>query len=423
MTSTEPPAGIALLCDHDGRVLEIMRDDLALSSQFEMGKPLPLLVDRASLPKALSFLIDLRAQGAAFQWEMNVPFRGEVITLHFAGASMGAQLVVVAGRSSDSVLDLYQDLVEMNADQATALRVALKACADHTEANPDVRYYEELSRLNNEMANLQRELAKKNAELEQLDQLKDQFLGIAAHDLRSPLSVIRGYAEFMLEDSSGQFGNEHLQFLRKILTSAEYMLQLVDDLLDVSTIEAGQLSLSLEPTDLVALIQRCVALNEILAERKGVVLELAHDAPLPRLVLDGARIEQALNNLLSNAIKYSYPGTRVTVRTSQGDGCATVSVVDRGPGIAAGQLERLFQWFGTPGTRGTAGERGTGLGLAIAKKIVTEHGGRIWVESKEGKGSAFHIALPVDRTELCTASSPQVAQPAADSRHNPEARE
>jgi signal transduction histidine kinase len=257
--------------------------------------------------------------------------------------------------------------------------------------------YDELSRLNNELANLQRELAKKNAELERLNRLKDQFLGMAAHDLRTPLSIILGYSSFLQEDLVGALGEEQAEFLSVIRSSSRFMLHLVNSLLDVATIESGKLELDLQPTDLAELVARNVTLNAALAEGKQIRLACECDESLPPMALDGPKIEQVLNNLLSNAIKFSYPEGRVEVRLVRQGNHALLSVADHGRGIPEEQLDALFQWFARSRAKGTAGEKGTGLGLAIAQKIVEGHMGGIWVESAVGQGSTFFVSLPIQK--------------------------
>jgi signal transduction histidine kinase len=267
--------------------------------------------------------------------------------------------------------------------------------ATQADAQRGADGYDELSRLNNESANLQRELAKKNAELERLNALKDRFLGMAAHDLRTPLSIMLGFSEFLLEDLAVLLDGQHLEFLSVIRSSSRFMLRLVNGLLDVATIESGRLELDLQPTDLAALVERNVALNGVLAEAKEIGLSFHHDGRVPPMALDGPRIEQVLNNLLSNAVKYSYPGSSVEVRLIRRADQALISVVDRGQGISPDQVDDLFQWFARSRVKGTAGESGTGLGLAIAQRIVEGHGGDIWVDSELGKGSTFYVSLPI----------------------------
>ncbi len=173
------------------------------------------------------------------------------------------------------------------------------------------------------------------------------------------------------------------------------MLQMVEDLLDVSAIESGRLVLSPKPTDLVALIDRNVALNTILAEGKQIRLSFQHDQSPPSVLLDPVKTEQVLNNLISNAVKFSHPGSQVAIGLDQQEDQVVISVRDEGQGIPADELDRLFKWFGRTSVRGTEGERSTGLGLAIARRIVEGHQGRMWVESQVGEGSTFYVALPI----------------------------
>jgi signal transduction histidine kinase len=170
---------------------------------------------------------------------------------------------------------------------------------------------------------------------------------------------------------------------------------MVDDLLDVSAIESGRLSLALQPTDLDALVEHNVALNRVLAEEKQIRLAFQTDGDLPPLYLDRAKIEQVLNNLISNAVKFSYPASSVEIYVSRDQDRALISVRDQGQGIPAAELDNLFKWFGKTSVKGTEGESSSGLGLAIAHKIVLGHHGAIWVESEVDKGSTFYVSLPI----------------------------
>jgi signal transduction histidine kinase len=172
------------------------------------------------------------------------------------------------------------------------------------------------------------------------------------------------------------------------------MLQMVNDLLDVAEIESGQLRLDLRPEDMAALVERNVALNQVLAARKGIELILTQDEGIPTTLADGSKIEQVLNNLIGNAVKFSYPGSTVQVHMACENGRMVISVRDEGPGIPASERDRLFQPFAKTSVKSTGGEKGTGLGLAIVKRIVLEHGGDIWVESEVGRGTTFYVSLP-----------------------------
>ncbi len=394
MTPSTPSRGLALLCDADSNIIQIVRDDLGLG--ITPGQPLARVVERGSLIKALNFWTELKLRGAAFDWELNVPRGEEIVTLHFAGGAVNAHYLVVAATNGKIAQALYEEMMRMGNEQTNALRAALKAHAEAARAHAerDSALYDELSRLNNELVAMQRELAKKNVELEQLNALKNQFLVIAAHDLRNPLSVIMSYSEFLKEDAGAVLNDEQREFLDIIRASSRFMLNLVNNLLDVAQIEAGQLRLDLQPLDLVALIRHNIMLNRVLAAKKQIEIELM-DEPLPLLLLDASKIEQVLNNLLSNAIKFSPPRTTIRVRVTRADDQVLLAVQDQGPGIPPNELDKLFKPFQRTSVKSTAGEKGTGLGLSIVKKIVEGHHGKIWVESQVGQGTTFFVALPL----------------------------
>jgi two-component system, sensor histidine kinase len=231
-------------------------------------------------------------------------------------------------------------------------------------------------------------------ELERLNELKNEFLGMAAHDLRNPIGEILILAEVLGDEVATVLNEEQLRYLSGIRKSSKFMLQLIDELLDVASIEAGLLHLDRRRSDLGKMLKRNVRLNAKLARQKQIQVDLQIEGALPKLSFDEGKIEQVLNNLISNAVKFSQPGTVVEVRAGVHDGSMLISVRDQGPGIPETEREKLFQPFGRTSVRGTASERSTGLGLAIARKIVEGHGGRIWMESQVGVGSVFLFTLP-----------------------------
>jgi PAS domain S-box-containing protein len=239
------------------------------------------------------------------------------------------------------------------------------------------------------------EIAQKNAELAKLNELKNQLLGMAAHDLRNPLTVVNTASSFLLDDASRLLSEEKKHdFMRRINANGEFMLRLIDNLLDVAKIESGRLDLELATGDLCGLIEENLTMNRMLAEKKSIRLDFAPERGVPLFRFDRGKVEQVLNNLISNALKFSEPDTVVTVQASRVNGTVVVSVRDHGQGIPAEELDKLFKPFSKTSVRGTAGEKSTGLGLAICRKIVEGHHGRIWAESEPGKGSTFSFALP-----------------------------
>ncbi len=249
--------------------------------------------------------------------------------------------------------------------------------------------------LNNELNNLTRELQKKNIQLDQLNQLKNQFLGMAAHDLRNPISSILTFSEFVLESDDYEISDDLRKILELIKNSSDFMLRLLEELLDVVKIESGKLQLNYENVRIEDFLRKNIELNALLAEKKQINLAVNIPQPLPEIAIDPVKIEQVLNNLISNAIKFSFNETTVTVSAFSTDQHVLISVSDQGQGIPEHELNKVFVPFSKLSVQGTAGEKSTGLGLSIVKRIVTGHLGRIWVESQVGKGSSFYFTLPL----------------------------
>ncbi len=231
-------------------------------------------------------------------------------------------------------------------------------------------------------------------ELVELNQMKNRFLGMAAHDLRNPIATLMNYIEFLIEGHPGKITEKQNSILHKMHGVSEKMITLVNELLDVNAIEAGRLELNALPTDPTEYLQQCYDENRVLSKAKSIELALDLDSDLPLAVMDPHRIDQVMDNLINNAIKFSYPNTTITLRARVLDQDVAISVRDQGQGIPAEEVEKLFTEFGKTSVQPTAGEKSTGLGLAIVKRIVELHGGRIWVESKVGTGSTFTFTLP-----------------------------
>lgn len=253
--------------------------------------------------------------------------------------------------------------------------------------------------LTGELSNANRQLQKSNNELEVLNGLKNQFIGMAAHDLRNPIGQIMVCSEFLLEEAAEPIDREKLELLEIIKNSSKFMLSLIDDLLDLSVIESGRLNLEPSPVDILDLVKQNVELNGILSAKRKVRLTLKSYEEFPTMLVDPAKINQVLNNLLSNAIKFSPVGGEVSIFMYKTDRQVMISVKDQGPGIPEKEIDRLFKPFGRTSAKNTSGEKSTGLGLAIAHRIIIGHKGRLWVENEAGGGAAFHFTLPMVREE------------------------
>lgn len=219
---------------------------------------------------------------------------------------------------------------------------------------------------------------------------------MAVHDLRNPLSYIISYCDF-IADGKETLSEEQVEFNSKIKSLSGFMLTLVTELLDVAAIEKGEINLLLETIDIVLLTKEIIQLIRIVADKKEIKIRFTSMVQTLPLLIDKGKIEQVITNLLSNAIKYSHPQTEITVTLSKENSTMIISVKDQGQGIEANELSLLFKPFQKTSTRPTSGEKSTGLGLFIVRKIVEAHGGKIWVESDYGKGSAFSFALPITK--------------------------
>ncbi|UCD69158.1 MAG: GAF domain-containing protein [Betaproteobacteria bacterium] len=247
-------------------------------------------------------------------------------------------------------------------------------------------------------ARLFREIAEKSHELEIASQHKSQFLANMSHELRTPLNAILGYTELISDGIYGDVPEKIGGVMERVQASGQHLLGLINDVLDLSKIEAGQLKLSVDEYSFSDIVQSVISGVESLAAEKKLklVTDLAPELPVGRG--DERRLAQVLMNLVGNAIKFTEEG-EVSVRVTAPDSTFVTSVSDTGPGISREQQEMIFEEFQQVDSSSTRKKGGTGLGLAIAKRIVELHGGQIWVESEPGKGSTFSFSLPVNVPE------------------------
>lgn len=251
----------------------------------------------------------------------------------------------------------------------------------------------EKGRLVSELASQKNAIERQNRQLVQLNDQKNTFLGIAAHDLRSPLGTIQMAISFLLDPQFDMNEHEQAAVLQDIEGQIQHMLTMIDDLLDVAQIESGKLTLTQEQVDLPVLLAAAVTRHNNLAASKGTQV-LLDPVPNGSTIGDSMRLRQVLDNLLSNAVKYSPAGSQVVVSAEKLAGFWRISVRDQGPGINPEDRKRLFQDFARLSARPTGGERSTGLGLAISRRVVHAHGGQISVDSEPGHGSTFWFTLP-----------------------------
>jgi two-component system, sensor histidine kinase and response regulator len=256
---------------------------------------------------------------------------------------------------------------------------------------------EALARLRVHLQNriLVEEQKKLVAQLSTANASKNKLLGMVAHDLRNPLVTVRGMSEFLKDDGvAGKLTADQIDLVDNIYTVSQSMLEMVNELLDVSVIESGELKVHPKPISLSEVLDRSVTLNNINAAKKGSRVTLKSVDLPPSLNLDGPKIKQVVDNLITNAIKFSPPNSMVTIEASQTPEACAVAVLDNGPGIPEDEMHKLFKDFSRTSVAPTAGEKSTGLGLAICRKIIEAHGGTIRADNRPGGGCTFLFTIP-----------------------------
>jgi GAF domain-containing protein len=243
-------------------------------------------------------------------------------------------------------------------------------------------------------ARLFREIADKSRQLEAASRHKSEFLANMSHELRTPLNAIIGFSEVLTERMFGELNEKQTEYLHDILESGRHLLSLINDILDLSKIEAGRMELDTTDFDLPSAIDNALTLVRERATRRGIILGRIIDERLGMQRGDERKVKQVLLNLLSNALKFTPEGGQIDVSARLQDGAAEIAVADTGVGIAPEDQDAVFEEFRQVGTADKKVE-GTGLGLALSRKFIELHGGRIWVQSELGRGSTFSFTLPV----------------------------
>jgi signal transduction histidine kinase len=246
-----------------------------------------------------------------------------------------------------------------------------------------------------ENVRLFKELESANRELGAASRHKSEFLANMSHELRTPLNAVIGFSEVLLQRMFGGLNDKQDEYLKDIYASGQHLLSLINDILDLSKIEAGRMELASAPFHLPGALENAVTLVRERAARHGIALDLDLDPRLGELVGDERKVKQVLLNLLSNAVKFTPEGGRISLTAGLTDGAVEISVIDTGIGIAPEDQAAVFEEFRQVGSDEKRKQEGTGLGLTLAKKFVELHSGKIWVQSELGRGSTFTFTLPV----------------------------
>jgi PAS domain S-box-containing protein len=310
---------------------------------------------------------------------------------------MGAGLDLFAVRKDGTEFAVDINLSPLSGIEGGHVMCVLRDVSQRRGAEEKIRVLNQsLERRSSELAAANQELSVRNQEVERTNRLKSEFLASMSHELRTPLNTILGFSELLSEQNAGPLNEKQKRFLTHIQHDASHLLELINDVLDLSKIEAGRLELRLEEFPMAVAAAEVLTSIRPLAATKGISLDSDLDTQLV-LHADRLRFKEILYNLLSNAIKFTPAGGRVWIESSIVDESVCILVGDTGIGIEPEDQQEIFESFRQVSATTKGVREGTGLGLAITKRLVEHHGGRIWVESEPGKGSRFFFTLRLSR--------------------------
>ncbi len=319
----------------------------------------------------------------------------ENLTDGIKDVSLGKTPEPILVYGNDEVASLTVAFNQMITDLEISRQVVLDY-QEHLEGMVDDRT-EALNRVNVELLEINESLENANEKLLELDKLKSNFLGIATHELKTPLSVVEGYLDSLKDGFAGDLNDAQKKVIDETLHSCRRMTALISDMLDLTKIEAGKMPIEIEDLPLISVVQRVAGQMVPLLQKKRLTLDIREDGMEAMAVFDEDRITQVLVNLVSNAIKFTPEGGTISIEAELDQNTVppvvAVTVTDTGIGIGSEDLSHVFEEFAQVGPPGK--EEGTGLGLAICKRIVEAHGGEIRVRSEPGQGSSFTFTIPL----------------------------
>jgi PAS domain S-box-containing protein len=368
--------------DADGRIIllnRIAEDMFGYSRDELLGQPIEVLIPQ-----------ELRARHV----DHRAHYRHNPMT-----RTMGSGLALEAIHRDGSRFPVEISLSPSESPEGFRITAIIRDTTERRVAEERLRRVRE--DYTQRLAQTNAELEMTNRELERANRLKSEFLASMSHELRTPLHTIIGFSELLAEELEGPLNEKQHRFVQHIHKDSLHLLELINDILDISKIEADRLELRPEVFDFTALVAESLGSIRSLAEAKSHILETSLDVPTA-VEADRLRIKQVLVNLLSNAIKFTPERGRIHLEAHVQDSLVVASVSDTGVGIPSEEHESIFDKFHQVGATTTGVREGTGLGLAITKRLVEQHGGSIWVKSEPQQGSTFCFTLPLKSAERKT---------------------
>jgi signal transduction histidine kinase len=384
---------IALLCSREGLITQVLHAGLGLAEPLP-GAHFSTILKPGSTDKGRKFLKAIQAKRGVDGWQMDVLAKGGVYRLYFAGAQEGNQFAIVGVPTPlpVAVTCFFREILagRNNADIA---EIAVRALLNERGEQERDLNYRQLTRLNNELVTEQRDLINKNLELAKRLEANAVMLRAATHDLRQPVGAVLVYSELLIEEALDTMGPESLEFVHAIHESTEFMLRLLDDVVDFSSEEAG-VPECVEPASLLQIIRQSLLLSGPLAERKQAKIVLRHQGAIPTVKADAPKLAKVFSSLIDYALSHSPSRAEIEVQVVLKHKTAFISVRAEGAGIPLDEAHDIFTPFRKSRPPVTTAQPGTGLGLAIAKRVVEWHGGQIEMKVDDGTSAAFYVSLP-----------------------------
>ena len=388
-----PSAGVEVGQEASKNMSNALFNEEVVGNCLIQVQPLVAVVETDQLPEPAKVLHTIEGPCVESGYQLEIATSSEAIRGFFSGCRRTSNIIVVRAKKPRPTADLQREISAMHKN-SKGLQTRRKGsiALEFTDVGTDL---DQLERLQIELADAHRQVTRQHAQLQKVNAEKSQILGVAAHELRNPISGILNASEYLLADAARLLEHNDMTLLEAIRSSCRFMLQLINNMLDISAIESGKLRLDRKPTDILLLIEQNLSLNRPLADRRQIGISVIARGPLPLLNIDSQKIYQVIDNLVTNAIKFSVSGTKIEILVQAEEEFATIAVRDQGPGIPANERKAVFKLFRTARGKDASRAAGTGLGLAIAKRIAEAHGGRLLLDSQVGKGSTFTVRLPV----------------------------